>query len=163
MLKFVFKINQKLKNMETLSYEIIINTSKQKIWDVLWGSETYSEWTKFFNPDSDSTMKSDWQVGGKTYFVNAEGAGMVSTIDSLEKPDQIIFKHLGMVDKEGNEDTQSKEVMEWSGCFEKYILIDFDGKTKLHTEVQVEKAWRDHMDEGFNKGLQIVKELSETI
>lgn len=147
--------------METLSYEIIINASKEKIWDILWGSETYSEWTKFFNPDSASIMKSDWEVGGKTYFTNAEGEGMVSTIDSLEKPDQIIFKHLGMVDKDGNEDTQSKEIMEWSGAFEKYILIDFDGKTKLHAEVQVEKAWRDHMDEGFNKGLQVVKELSE--
>jgi hypothetical protein len=46
--------------------------------------------------------------------VNAEGEGMVSTIDSLDEPDQVVFKHLGMVDKEG-EDTQSKEVMEWSG------------------------------------------------
>ena len=77
--------------METLSYEIIINAPKQKIWDVLWGNDTYSEWTKFFNPKSASIMKSDWQVGGKTYFTNAEGEGMVSTIDSLEKPDQIIF------------------------------------------------------------------------
>ena len=148
--------------METLSYEIIIDAPKEKIWDVLWGSETYSEWTKFFNPKSASLMKSDWQVGGKTYFTNADGEGMVSTIDSLEKPDQIVFKHLGMVDKDGNEDTQSKEVMEWNGAYEKYILIDFDGKTKLHAEVQVEKEWRDHMDEGFNKGLQIIKELSET-
>ncbi|MFY1045735.1 SRPBCC family protein [Chryseobacterium sp. GP-SGM7] len=147
--------------METLSYEIIIDAPKEKIWDVLWENKSYSEWTKFFNPKSASIMKSDWQVGGKTYFTNADGEGMVSTIDSLEKPGQIIFKHLGMVDKDGNEDTQSKEVMEWSGCFEKYILIDFEGKTKLHTEVQVDKEWRDHMNEGFNKGLQIVKELSE--
>ena len=148
--------------METLSYEIIIDAPKEKIWDVLWGNETYSEWTKFFNPKSASFMKSDWQVGGKTYFTNADGEGMVSTIDSLEKPDQIVFKHLGMLYKDGNEDTQSKEVMEWNGAYEKYILIDFDGKTKLHAEVQVEKEWRDHMDEGFNKGLQIIKELSET-
>ncbi|MCS3532138.1 SRPBCC domain-containing protein [Chryseobacterium sp. JUb7] len=145
--------------METLSYEKIINAPKDKIWDVLWGSETYSEWTKFFGPGS--VMKSDWKVGGKTYFVNAEGEGMVSTIDSLEKPDQIIFKHLGMVDKEGNEDTESKEVKEWSGCFEKYILIDFDGKTKLHAEVQVEKEWQEHINNGFIQGLEVVKNLAE--
>ncbi|KFE98020.1 ATPase [Chryseobacterium formosense] len=148
--------------METLSYEIIINAPKQKIWDVLWGNDTYSEWTKFFNPKSASIMKSDWQVGGKTYFTNAEGEGMVSTIDSLEKPDQIIFKHLGMVDKEGNEDTESMEVKQWSGCYEKYILIDFDGKTKLHAEVQTEKDWREHIDQGFTKGLEVVKNLSES-
>ncbi|MCE3074719.1 SRPBCC family protein [Chryseobacterium gwangjuense] len=149
--------------METLSYEKIIDAPKQKVWDVLWNEKTYGEWTRFFSPDPDSVtvMKSNWKVGGKTYFLNSEGEGMVSTIDSIEEPDQIIFKHLGMVDKEGNEDTQSKEVMEWNGCFEKYILIDFDGKTKLHAEVQVEKEWRDHMNTGFIKGLEVVKNLAE--
>ncbi len=93
--------------------------------------------------------------------MNAEGAGMVSTIDSLEEPDQIIFKHLGTVDKDGNEDTRSKEVMEWSGFFEKYILIDFDGQTKLHIEVQVEKDWRDDMDAGFIQGVEKIKNLAE--
>lgn len=147
--------------METLSYEIIINASKEKVWDVLWNENTYSEWTKFFNPNSASFMKSDWKVNGKTYFTNAEGAGMVSTIDSLEKPDQIVFKHLGMRDEEDNEDTESMEVKQWSGCFEKYFLIDFDGKTKLHAEVQTEKDWEEHMNTGFTKGLQIVKDLAE--
>ncbi|MCT2562236.1 SRPBCC family protein [Chryseobacterium herbae] len=145
--------------METLSYEIVINAPLKKVWDVLWTPETYTEWTQFFG--AGSVMKSDWKVGGKTYFVNAEGAGMVSTIDSLDEPNQIIFKHLGMVDKEGNEDIHSKEVMEWSGAFEKYILIDFDGKTKLHTEVQVDKEWKEHLDTGFIKGLEVVKNLAE--
>lgn len=145
--------------METLSFEKVIDAPKQKIWDILWNEKTYSEWTKFFSPGS--VMKSDWKVGGKTYFLNSEGEGMVSTIDSIEPPDQIIFKHLGMIDKEGNEDIHSKEVMEWSGCFEKYILIDFDGKTKLHAEVQVEKEWQDHINTGFIKGLEIVKDLAE--
>ncbi|MEN4760861.1 SRPBCC domain-containing protein [Chryseobacterium sp. C39-AII1] len=147
--------------METLSYEIVINASQQKVWDVLWNEQTYAQWTKFFNPASDSFMKTDWKVGGKTYFTNSDGEGMVSTIDSLEEPNQIIFKHLGMIDKEGNEDTESMEVKQWSGCFEKYILIDFDGKTKLHAEVQVEKEWQDHMNTGFTKGLGIVKDLAE--
>lgn len=145
--------------METLSYETVINAPQQKVWDILWTPETYSEWTQYFGPTS--KMTSDWKVGGKTYFLNAEGEGMVSTIDSIDEPNQIIFKHLGMVDKEGNEDTQSKEVMEWSGCFEKYLLIDFGGKTKLHTEVQVEKEWRDHLNTGFIKGLEVVKNLAE--
>lgn len=147
--------------METLSYETVINASKEKIWDVLWGAETYGEWTQFFAPGSQ--MKSDWKVGGKTYFVNTEGEGMVSTIDSLEKPDQIIFKHLGMVDKDGNEDTESMEIKQWSGCFEKYILIDYDGRTKLHVEVQTEKSWEEHMNNGFTKGLELVKNMAESL
>ncbi|WP_294199254.1 SRPBCC domain-containing protein [uncultured Chryseobacterium sp.] len=147
--------------METLSYEIVINAPRQKVWDVLWNERTYSEWTQFFSPGC--VMKSDWKIGGKTYFLNSEGAGMVSTIDSLKEPDQIIFKHLGMLDKDGNEDTESMEVKQWSGCFEKYILIDFGGKTKLHVEVQNEKEWEDHMNSGFTQGLEVIKKLAENI
>ncbi|BFO68549.1 SRPBCC domain-containing protein [Chryseobacterium sp. KCF3-3] len=150
-----------MKQMETLSYETVIDAPLQKVWDILWNPETYSEWTKYFG--AGSIMKSDWKVGGKTYFLNAHGEGMVSTIDSLDEPNQIVFKHLGMMDKEGNEDTQSKEVMEWNGSFEKYFLIDFGGKTKLHAEVQVEKQWQDHMNTGFTKGLMVVKSLAEGV
>jgi len=145
--------------METLSYEIVINAPAQKIWDILWGPETYSEWTQFFAAGS-TVMKSDWKVDGKTYFVDTEGNGMVSTIDSIDEPNQIIFKHLGMV-QDGVEDTESMEVKQWSGAFEKYILIDFDGKTKLHTEVQIEKNWQEFMNTGFTKGLEVVKKLAE--
>jgi hypothetical protein len=53
------------------------------------------------------------------------------------------------------------EIKQWSGCFEKYILIDYDGRTKLHAEVQVEKNWEDHMNKGFKQGLEIVKNLAE--
>jgi hypothetical protein len=98
--------------METLSFEKVIDAPKQKIWDILW-NENLQRMDEIFQ--SGLCMKSDWKVGGKTYFLNSEGEGMVSTIDSIEQPDQIIFKHLGMIDKEGNEDIHSKEVMEWSG------------------------------------------------
>ena len=145
--------------METLSYDIIINAPKDKIWDVLSSEKTYGEWTKFFNEGS--AMKSDWQVGGKTYFVNGDGEGMVSTIEDLEKPNLITFKHLGMVDKDGNEDTESMEVKQWSGSFERYYLIDLEDKVKLHVEVQIDKAHHDFMNDAFPKGLQVVKELAE--
>ncbi|MDH6254257.1 uncharacterized protein YndB with AHSA1/START domain [Chryseobacterium sp. H1D6B] len=144
--------------METLSYETVINAPLQKVWDILWSPETYGEWTKFFGPGS--TMKSDWKVDGKTYFLDSKGNGMVSTIDSLDEPNQIVFKHLGMI-KDGVEDTQSMEVMQWNGAFEKYFLIDLEGKTKLHAEVQTEKNFQELMNTGFTKGLEIIKNLAE--
>ncbi|WP_292008395.1 SRPBCC domain-containing protein [Chryseobacterium sp.] len=144
--------------METLSYETEINAPLQKVWDILWGEETYNQWTRFFSPDS--TMKSDWKVGGKTYFLNANGEGMVSTIESLNEPHEVIFQHLGMV-KDGVEDTQSKDIVDWQGAQEKYFLIDLDGKTKLHAEVQVEREWKEDINTGFIKGLEVVKNLAE--
>lgn len=145
--------------METLSYEIEINAPKTKIWDILWSPETYSEWTKFFSPDSQ--MKSDWKIGGKTYFVDSSGNGMVATIGTLDEPNEVTFNHLGMI-QDGIEDTESKEVKEWSGAPERYFLIELDnGITKLQAEVQVSAEWKSTIDKGFSEGLKIVKELAE--
>lgn len=146
--------------METLSYSIIINATKNKIWDTLWSSATYNEWTKFFNPESQ--MRSDWQVGGKTYFTDKNGNGMVSTISKLDEPNQVVFEHLGMI-QDGVEDTESEGVKQWSGAQEKYFLIPLDdGTIKLQAEVQTDNQWKEMMDNGFTKGLEVIKRLSET-
>jgi uncharacterized protein YndB with AHSA1/START domain len=75
--------------MENLEYEVEIEAPIEKVWELLWNSETYNAWTKFFAPDS--SMCTDWQIGGKTYFLDGEGNGMVSTIEELKKPEILIF------------------------------------------------------------------------
>ncbi|MCP5961738.1 SRPBCC domain-containing protein, partial [Klebsiella pneumoniae] len=74
--------------MENLVYEVEIEAPIEKVWELLWNSETYNAWTKFFAPDS--SMCTDWQIGGKTYFLDGEGNGMVSTIEELKKPEILI-------------------------------------------------------------------------
>ena len=145
--------------METLNYEKVIHAPIQKVWDILWNQETYGEWTKFFMEDSQFTT--DWEINGKTYFVDSNGNGMVSTIKTLNEPFEIIFSHLGTV-KEGIEDTSSKAVEEWSGAEEKYFLraID-DNTTELRAITHVEKNTIDYMNNGFNKGFEIIKNLAE--
>lgn len=145
--------------METLSYQIEIKAPIQKVWDLLWNEETYKEWTQFFAPGSQ--FKTDWQIDGKTYFVDASGNGMVSTIKSLNEPNELIFSHLGFI-KDGIEDTKSKEIMEWSGAQEKYFLREVDGVTHLHTEVQTDKNWEADMNRGFTKGFELLKSLAES-
>ena len=34
--------------METLNFEIIINAPIQKVWDLLWNHDSYTQWTQFF-------------------------------------------------------------------------------------------------------------------
>ncbi|TXF78935.1 SRPBCC family protein [Chryseobacterium sp.] len=145
--------------METLHYETVINAPVQKVWDVLWNPETYTQWTQFFMPGS--RFETDWKIGGKTYFLDASGNGMVSTIKSLEEPTEIIFSHLGMY-KDGVEDTKSKEVMEWSGAEEKYFLRTIDeNTTELRAIVHIDKNHEELMNTGFNKGFEVLKNLAE--
>ncbi|MDN3606872.1 SRPBCC family protein [Kaistella yonginensis] len=147
--------------METLNYEIQINAPIQKVWDLLWSPESYSLWTQFFA--SGSMMKSDWKIGGKTYFTNEEGEGMVSTIKSLNEPFEVIFSHLGLV-KNGVEDTETKEVKEWSGAEEKYFLRAIDENiTELRAIVHSDGAHKVEMTKGFNRGFELLKNLAEKI
>lgn len=145
--------------MVTLSHAIEIKAPAAKIWEVLWNPETYTEWTKFFS--GGSQYRSDWKVDGRTYFLDASGGnGMVSTIESLREPYEVVFKHLGVV-ADGVEDTHSREVMEWSGAQEKYFLTELDGFTKLVGEVQTAEMYEEHMRTAFEKGFEVVRDLAE--
>lgn len=145
--------------METVNYEIIINAPIEDVWDLLWSEKTYPQWTQFF-PEG-SKMKSDWEVGGKTYFLNANDEGMVSTIRSLRKPYEVVFSHLGTV-KDGIEDTESREVVEWSGAEEKYFLRNIDANTtELRAIVHASPDMQEMIDRGFNEGFALIKKIVE--
>jgi len=145
--------------MEKLKYQIGIDATAATVWDVLWNEKTYSQWTHFFSPGS--VMKTDWKVGGKTYFTEASGQnGMVSTIERIAEPKHLIFKHLGELHN-GVEDVDSEKVKAWKGSLEAYYLEENNGKTTLKVEVDVDNSYKDMMDEGFKKGLEIIRNLSE--
>lgn len=145
--------------METLDYEIEINAPIQKVWDLLWNPETYSIWTQFFAPGSQ--MKSDWKIGGKTYFTDKAGHGMVSTILSLNEPFEVVFVHLGTV-KDGVEDTESREVKDWNGAEEKYFLRAIDeNTTELRASTHIYGDYEEFMNNGFKQGFAMLKNLAE--
>ncbi|GEM_PF-4813274 len=52
--------------MEKLGYEILIEASPQKVWQVLWDPNSYSQSAYYFSPSS--SMHSDWKIKGKSCF-----------------------------------------------------------------------------------------------
>jgi hypothetical protein len=146
--------------MKTLQYTKAIKAPAQKVWDTLWNEVTYSQWTGPFNPNGGSTIQSDWKVGGKTLFLDTKGNGMVSTLKAKTEPYEIVFEHLGEV-MDGKEDTSSEKVKSWAGSLEEYHLSENNGITTLKASVQTGEEWEEMMNNGFTKGLEIVKKLSE--
>lgn len=146
--------------MKTLQFTKEIKAPAQKVWDTLWNETTYSKWTSAFSPDGTSTVKSDWLVGGKTLFLDSKGNGMISTIETKSEPYDIVFRHLGEV-IDGKEDTTSEKVKSWAGSREEYHLAENDGTTTLSASVQTGEEWEEMMNNGFTKGLEEVKKLSE--
>ena len=146
--------------METITHTIEINASAGKIWEILWKPECYAEWTKFFGSEG-GRMESDLKIDGRTLFLDQTGEnGMISTIESLDAPCELVFKHLGNL-KNGDAITESRQIEEWSAAQEKYFLTELDGYTKLQGIVHTSHEHADQMKEGFEKGFSLVKELAE--
>lgn len=146
--------------LRTLNYEKVIHAPIQKVWDLLWSAETYPKWTVFFG--GESAMKTDWEIGGRTYFLDAAGDGMVSTITALKEPEEVIFSHLGYL-KNGVENIKGPEVEEWSGAEEKYFLRAInENTTELRVITHVDASYEPMINEGFTKGLDFIKDLAES-
>lgn len=144
--------------METFIFEKEFRTDAESLWKLLWDGRTYSLWTQYFN--AGSQLRSDWKVGGRTLFLNSDGDGMVSTIETYDPPYTVVFKHLGTL-KNGVEDTASREVMQWSGWQEKYFLQPEGDITRLRVEAHINKEHHDMMRESFEKGFEVLRQLAE--
>lgn len=146
--------------MKTLQFTKEIKAPAQKVWDTLWNESTYAQWTSAFNPNGVSRMQTDWTVGGKTLFLDEKGDGMLSTIKTKKEPYNIVFEHLGQT-IDGKEDTTSEKVKSWAGSLEEYHLSENNGITTLKASVQIVEEWEEMMNNGFTKGLEEVKKISE--
>ena len=150
---------QNTKAMVKLFFEKQINAPIQKVWDTLWNDESYREWTKHFAPGSN--MKSDWEVGGKTMFLDAWGQnGMVSTIKSISPPNDVVFPHLGNFIN-GREVLEGETVNDFYGSEEAYFLSEENGVTTLKASLDTLPAYEEMMRKGFENGFEEIKKMAE--
>ncbi|WP_293301535.1 SRPBCC domain-containing protein [Pedobacter sp. UBA4863] len=144
--------------MERIYFKIEINAPKEKIWDILLGETTYPKWTAVFAEGSSAIT--DWQVGSKVFFVNAEGNGMASKIADHIPNEYLSILHLGFYSK-GVEDYDSEEVKKWGNAYENYKLSTKDGKSLLSVEMDTNEEYKVYFEEKWPLALTKVKELAE--
>lgn len=144
--------------MERIYFKIEIDAPKEKVWNVLLGETTYPKWTAPFAEGSRAVT--DWQVGSKALFVNAEGDGMISKIAEHIPNEYISIHHLGMY-MNGVEDYDSEEIKKWNGAQENYKLSVKDGKSLLSVELDTTEEHKSYFEETWPKALEKVKELAE--
>lgn len=91
--------------MEKIEFKTEINASAEKVWDVLFGKDTYPKWTVAFAENS--SVETDWQKGSKAIFGDGTGNGMLAVIEDNIPNKFMSIKHLGEV-----KDGSSKKVGE---------------------------------------------------
>lgn len=145
--------------MEKLQFNTIINAPREKVWEVLWGDESYPAWTSVFSEDS-QVQTDNWRKGSKVLFGDGSGNGMVSMVHDNIPNEFMSFKHLGEI-KGGVEDTESERVKAWAGAFENYTLKTVDDKTELQVDLDMNDEFKEYFETAFPKALAKVKELAE--
>lgn len=144
--------------MEKINFNVMINATPEKVWQVLWTDDTYRKWTSAFAEGS--YAKTDWKQGSKVLFLDGKGQGMVSKI-AVNRPNEYMsIEHLGEV-KDGIEDTSSERVKVWAGAHENYTLKKVNGKTELSIDMDINDEYKEMFSKIWPVALENVKKLSE--
>ncbi len=144
--------------MEKYQFKKSIEAPREKVWNILWGKETYPVWTAPFAEGSN--VITDWKEGSKVLFVDGKGDGMVSKLVESRPNEFMSFQHLGMV-KDGQEDTTSDKVKSWAGATENYTLATVNGNTELTIDIDLTEDMKEYFEKTWPLALDKLKELSE--
>ena len=146
--------------MEKHQFSTTIDAPKQRVWEVLWGKDTYPAWTAAFSEGS-QVETDGWKKGTKVLFGDGKGSGMVAIVEDNRPNEFMSFRHIGML-QDGVEDTESEKVKEWAGAHENYTLREENGKTNLTVEMDLGKEWLDYFQKTWPVALDKVRLLAET-
>jgi len=147
--------------MRKLHFSIVINASKEKVWNTMLDRDTYRLWTDVFAPGSDYV--GDWSKGSKMLF-GAEGTaavyGMVSRIKENRPHEYISIEHVGIV-QNGKEETSSEVMKGWAGALENYTFKEMDDRTEVLVDVDTAEEDEEMFQTTWPKALQKLKQLAE--
>lgn len=139
--------------METLSFEVQINATPQKVWSVLWNDISYRQWTSAFMEGS--FYQGTLEEGSIVKFLDPNNNGLYSRVEKNDPFKEMKFLHLGEI-YAGVEAEQN-----WGEATETYILEETDPGTLLKGIIQTPGEFKSFFEEKFPKALGIVKNLSE--
>lgn len=146
--------------MERHQFKATIDAPRERVWEILWGKETYPQWTSAFAEGS--TVETDWKKGSRVLFLDGKGEGMVSEVTDNVPNAFMSFRHLGVV-KDGKEDLEVAQEKGWAGAIENYTLKSVNGKTELTVDQDIEGDYKDYFLETWPKALEKLKNLTESV
>ena len=145
--------------MIKLNYSIEINVKKEHIWKTMLGRETYPKWAKAFS--SGSTFTGEWKQGELMLFFDPDLGGTKDVLKTFNPYDEILAKHISMVDKDRNENNENEMAKKWNGSTERYTFNVIGNKTKLDIEITTDDTFTEMFNTGWPKALEIIKSLCE--
>jgi uncharacterized protein YndB with AHSA1/START domain len=149
--------------LETMNFEVLIDATPEKVYDIMLDDAHYQEWTAEFMPTS--RYEGSWEKGSKILFIGEDqdgnSGGMVSRIKENIPNRFVSIEHLGMI-QNGKEITSGPEVEGWAGALENYTFTGVNNKTLLSVEMDANQQYKSYFLETWPKALNKLKAICET-
>lgn len=155
----LYKLKNYVNGIRTKEYKIDINAPATSVWNALFDAENYKKWTNVFCEGS--YYKGELKQGNRIHFLSPNGKGMFADIIFCVPNKNMLFQHKGEIENY-EEQALNVQTEKWSGAFENYTLSENSGVTTLTAEIDLAPEYTTYFDEVYPKGLQIVKEISES-
>ena len=156
------KYAETTKSKIVLHFEININASAEKVYNIMLADKTYSKWTSAFNPTS--RFMGSWEKGSKILFIgtdeNGKVGGMVSIISENIPNKYVGIDHVGIIDGD-KELTSGPVVKEWAGVSENYTFTENNGSTQVSVDMGTNDEFEAYFSETYPKALNILKAICE--
>lgn len=145
--------------MQKLEYSITINAEPSRVWNTMLEPGKYEQWVKAFSDGS--TFEGKWEQGAAVRFVDPSMGGTKAILEIYRPYECILAKHVAIVTKEGEEETETDVAKQWIGTTEKYIFSEQDGGTKLTIEMSTHASFVEMFNSCWPKALDTIKALAE--
>lgn len=152
--------------METMHFEITINTNAETVYKTMLDKEHFKEWTSLFNPTSN--FVGSWEKGSTISFLgtdeNGNSGGMIGKIKENAANKFVCIEYKGVI-SDGKEITTGEVAEEWIGGLENYTFNEQDdGKTLLSVNLvaKLKPEFKSYFTETYPKALSKLKSICET-
>lgn len=146
--------------MEKITFTILINAPREKVWDTMLEKDTYQQWTMPFHEGS--TYEGNWEEGSEMKFIgpseDGSMSGMYALIAANRAYEFVSIKHVGEL-KNGKKNPWP--VVAGQEGYENYTFKDVDGGTEVLVELMVPAEWKDMFNDMWPKALLKLKEVAE--
>ena len=145
--------------MIKLNYSIEIKAKKEHVWKTMIAPEIYQEWVKAFS--ANSKFIGEWKLGETILFFDPNLGGSRAVLEIFNPYDEILAKHISMVNKDMNENNEGEISKKWIGSTERYGFSESGNKTTLEIEMITDEAFTEMFNTSWPKALKIIKSLCE--
>lgn len=139
--------------MKLLEYTIQINTTAEKVWDVLFTQDNYKKWASAMNEGT--YFEGTWEEGSIMKFLDPKNNGMYNLVEKNIPNKQLSMKHLGWI-LEGVLTPQN-----WEDSTLDYMLEPNENGTLLIGKVNSLDEFVDFFNSKYPKNFENIKNLAE--